>query len=261
MSNRFVQLKSFITYWLDAVDEHSLHSPFFFNFYAEIIKGKLEGSSIDQIEKIRNNLLSDQRTIDLLDLGSGSDQFKEASRKVNEIARTSLSSKKYSHLYARIIRYFGFKTVLELGTSLGVNTLYLASTREANVTTFEGSPAVAEIAQGLFDHTDSTNVQILTGDIGETLIPYLQSVKQVDFAFLDANHRYEPTLNYFRLLLPKIGIHSIVVIDDIHYSSEMEKAWTEIKMNERVNATVDLYRCGIVFFNPSLTRQHFVLQF
>jgi predicted O-methyltransferase YrrM len=78
---------------------------------------------------------------------------------------------------------------------------------------------------------------------------------------MDANHRYEPTLKYFDLLLSKIQHSSVIVIDDIHDNPEMERAWKEIKNHDLVYSSVDLYRCGIVFFDPSLTKQHVVLRF
>ena len=77
---------------------------------------------------------------------------------------------------------------------------------------------------------------------------------------MDANHRYEPTVNYFNSLLRVIHTKSIIIMDDIHYSEEMEKAWKEIKNHELVHASIDLFRCGILFFDPSLNKQHVVLQ-
>ena len=90
---------------------------------------------------------------------------------------------------------------------------------------------------------------------------FLDSVEKIDFAFIDANHRFEPTLSYVDLIMKKIHANSILVLDDIHYSSEMERAWRALQEHERVYTTIDLYRCGLIFFNPSLTKQNAVLQF
>jgi hypothetical protein len=62
-------------------------------------------------------------------------------------------------------------------------------------------------------------------------------------------------------LIQKTDAHSVIAIDDIHHSPEMERAWQTIQSNPRVQTTIDLYRCGLIFFNPSLTRQNVVLQF
>lgn len=261
MKNKFFQLRSFITYWLDAVDEHSLHSPFFFDFYTKTLKTEVIDLKLAHIEELRLKLLSDDRSIEVTDLGSGSTHFISSRRKISDIAGTSLSPRKFSLLYRKIIRRFNCQNLLELGTSFGINTLYLASAKESNVITFEGSPAIAETAQALFDGARADNITLIIGNIDQTLPFHLQSIEKIDFAFLDAHHRYEPTLQYFNGLILKIHEDSVIVLDDIHYSPEMEKAWKEIQTHQRVYATADLYRCGIVFFNPSLNKQHVVLQF
>jgi len=259
LNNSFFRLKSFFTYWLDAVDEHSLHSPFFFELYTKTIKSKTTDAR--SIEQLRQKLLLDNRRIEVTDFGSGSFYSRGSMPRIRDIARTSLSPKKYAQLYQRIIDRFQCENILELGTSLGINTLYLASRATSRVSTFEGSPAISETARALFVTAGADNISIVTGDIDQTLPEHLTGVMKIDFAFMDANHRYTPTLNYFEKLLQKVHEQSVVVLDDIHYSFEMEKAWTAIQHHPQVYATADLFRCGLVFFDPSLNRQHHVLQF
>ncbi|MBA4057247.1 MAG: SAM-dependent methyltransferase [Marivirga sp.] len=261
MNNKLFQLKTYITYWLDAVDEHSLHSPYFFDLYSRSLKAKDVDMKSTEIESFRQQLLTDHSRIDVNDLGAGSNRSRNNSRTINDIARTSLSPKKYSLLYQNIIKRFDSPVVLELGTSLGINTLYLARPDQSHVTTFEGASAIAERARKIFALAGSNNITLILGNIEDTLPHYLRSVNKIDFVFLDANHRYTPTINYFQQLLKKSHQHSVFVLDDIHYSPEMENAWNTIKNHGSVYATADLYRCGIVFFDPSLNNQHVVLQF
>jgi hypothetical protein len=47
-------------------------------------------------------------------------------------------------------------------------------------------------------------------------------------------------------------------MDDIHRSPEMEQAWKEIRTDTVVYASIDLYHCGILFFDTNLNKQHFV---
>ena len=75
---------------------------------------------------------------------------------------------------------------------------------------------------------------------------------------MDANHLYDPTLRYYQLLTKRLYEKSVVVIDDIHRSPQMQKAWNEIKSDVLVYGSVDLYRCGILFFDPMLRKQHFI---
>jgi predicted O-methyltransferase YrrM len=261
LKNRFFQLKSYFTYWLDAVDEHSLHSPFFFELYTTTLKGLPDADSFDTIERFRSKFLSANQCIDVVDFGSGSSLANVSSRRISKIAATSLSPKKYSQLYRRILDRFNCQNILELGTSLGINTLYLASRKGCSVNTFEGSPSLAEAAQKLFHSAGVNNVEVIPGNIDETLPEFIQTAERIDFAFLDANHRYEPTLKYFYAIIRRVHQHSVMVLDDIHYSGEMERAWREIQHHPSVYGTADIYRCGLVFFDPSLNRQNHVLQF
>lgn len=244
------------------MDEHSLHSPFLFDFYTNVLKKKFIVPELDLLRDIKGKLKHDHRIIHVTDLGGGSLSLKTPLRKIADIARVSTTPEKFSMLYAHIIQYYKCKRVLELGTSIGVNTLYLAKSHDAvQVITFEGSPEIANIAQEQFKETKCDTIRIIEGNLDQTLPAYLSAIDQIDFAFIDANHRLEPTVRYVKLLMEKIHPHSILIIDDIHYSKEMEAAWHIIQRNDLVYTTIDLYRCGLIFFNPSLTKQNVVLQF
>ena len=255
----FFQLRSFFNYWLDAVDEHSLHSPFLFDLYTKVIK--IESEGILEIEKLRGKLLKADREIEVNDLGAGSKHTSGSKRTIREIANTSLSDIRFSLLYHRVINHIKAKTIIELGTSFGINTLYLAQKKDVKVYTFEGSDRVAEIAQDTFEFGAAKNIELIKGNIDSTLYSNLSRMPKADFVFMDANHQYKPTLKYFDWLLMKIHDKSVIVLDDIHDSPEMEKAWNELRRHDLVYTSIDLYRCGILFFDPSLNKQHVVLQF
>lgn len=267
------QISSYARYWLDAVDEHSLHSPFFFDLYTKAINSKFQipnfklGTSgqinilpYQGIEQLRQKLLQDQRAIPRSTFGAGSAVVKDASPTVAEIARTSLTPPKYLAAYARVVKHLQYANIVELGTSLGISTLYLAHTPGTRVTTFEGSPQIADIARTTFEFSGAKNITLVEGNIDTTVPAWLLSARSIDLAFIDANHRHEATLRYFTWLLPKLQPGGAIILDDIHYSPEMEQAWTDIKAHKLVYATADLYKCGIAFLDPSLNRQHLTLQ-
>lgn len=253
MPERFFQTGRYISHWLDAVDEHSLHSPFFFDLYRQIIKA--DPKPLDVAENLRSKLLNDTREIHVNDLGTG----RSGKRVIKDIACNSLTPARYSSLYRQLIERFNLRTVIELGTSFGINTLYLAAPG-TSVTTFEGSPEVASIASSTFEFANATNIKLSEGEIDKRLPEELQRISKVDLALLDANHTYAATVRYFNLLVRRIHTRSVMVIDDIHYSREMYQAWTEIKRNPLVHASADLFRCGLLFFDPSLNKQHVILQ-
>jgi len=251
------QLKAFIRHWLHVVDEHSIHSPYFFDFYRNIIKGS--NSPVAEIETLRTQLLNNPLELIVEDFGAGSARLKGSKRKLSDIAKTSLSDPAYSSLYLRIIQFIKAGRIVELGTSLGVNTLYLAQNKKSKVFTFEGSAALANVALTNFEYFNQNNIQLIEGNIDSTLSDFLQDPAKINFALIDANHRYAATMKYFAMLVMRLDEESILVVDDIHWSGEMEKAWNELKANELVYGSIDLFRCGILFFEPGLNRQHYVL--
>ncbi len=102
----------------------------------------------------------------------------------------------------------------------------------------------------------------MNGNFDDLLPGILQNNSNIDLAFIDGNHRKQPTINYFNLLVDKVSSSSILIFDDIHWSKEMEEAWQEIKNDSRVMLTVDLFFIGIVFFkNDFKTKQHFIIRF
>lgn len=241
------------------MDEHSIHSPFFFDFYRNVIKASKKESDDGEAEKLRTALLTNTTEITLNDLGAGSVASSTPKKTLAEIAKVSVSPARLSRLYLAMLRYYDARYVIELGTSMGLNTLYLAQKKDARIFTFEGSPSLINIALTHFESLDKTNVKLIEGNIDTTLPNFLQQTDKVNFVLMDANHRYEPTLRYFNLLIRRLNEKSVVVIDDIHWSKEMEKAWKELTQHKLVYGSIDLYRCGILFFDPALNRQHFVL--
>lgn len=255
----FFRVKTYLNYWLDAVNEHSLHSPFLYDLYEKVIKAETE--SFPEIESLRVKLLEDHREIEVTDLGAGSKHTPNPNRLISEIAKNSLSESKFSALYLRLARHINAKTIIELGTSLGINTLYLAKQKDSHVFTFEGSDSIADIAEISFEFGSANNIELIRGNIDTTLYSNLSRMPKADLVFMDANHQYAATKKYFEWLMMKIHHKSILILDDIHDNPGMERVWRELRKHDLVYVSIDLYRCGILFFDPSLNKQHVVLQF
>ncbi|CAN5507431.1 hypothetical protein BH10BAC4_BH10BAC4_12960 [soil metagenome] len=253
----FFQAKSFLHHWLNEVDEHSIHSPFFYDLYTKTV-AREHRPDVPMLKKLRTSLLDNDTVLSINDLGSGGKKNPQVSRTIAEVALTSLSPSEVALFYLDLIHYAQSHRIIELGSSLGLTTLYLAQKKDAVVFTFEGSHAIANAALTNFEWADQKNIELIEGNIDTTLHRFLDQPQKIDFALIDANHLYGPTMRYYQQLTKRLTEKSIVIIDDIHRSSEMEKAWYEIKSDVLVYGSVDLYRCGILFFDPPLNKQHFV---
>lgn len=241
---------------------HGVHSPFVFDFIQKVLTDKTAYPAYDDIETLRRKLLNDHTPVPMEDYGAGS-RSGPGSKSVAQIARRAAKSPKYGQLLFRIVRYYQPHYVLELGTSLGMSTAYLASAdKNSVVVTGEGNYAVATIAKNNFETSGLTNVRIITGNFQNTLPEMVNAIPHIDLAFIDANHRKQPTLTYFFELMKKITDRSVIIFDDIHWSGEMEEVWEEIKKHPQVMLTVDLFFMGIVFFRPEFkVKQHFRIRF
>ncbi|WP_288343164.1 class I SAM-dependent methyltransferase [uncultured Roseivirga sp.] len=254
------QVLAFLKYWLLQADEHSLHSPFVFNLYNNVIK-TASRSVNPKIEELRNNFLTDQTPIELVDFGAGSRVKSGNQRTVSEIVKNSSTPPKFSALLKSLAVHLELKNIVELGTSLGLNTLYLSEVENSKITTFEGDPSLSTKARKTFSDLGKHNIRLIEGDIDQTLASEINSIDRIDMAYIDANHRYEPTLRYYETILAKCNEISLILLDDIHWSKEMNQAWTEIKSRPEVIVSIDLFEGGLLFFDPKLTRGDYVLRF
>jgi len=240
-----------------------MHSPFIFDFIINVLSDKTQYPAYRQVEKLRQRLLNNKEELDVEDFGAGSSMDKTNKRKISSIAKNAAKPKKYGQLLYRIVQHYKPKTILELGTSLGITTSYLSlANSDARVTTMEGSLSVAATAGRNFNDLQLKNINIVEGNFDFTLQDTVDKSSSADFAFLDGNHRKEPTIRYFNTILDKINNDSVIVVDDIHWSKDMEEAWQVIKNHTSVKCSVDLFFIGIVFFREEFhEKQHFSVRF
>jgi predicted O-methyltransferase YrrM len=270
-----LQLRSLISYFLSAQSEHGLHSPFVFDLYLSTIKKDTTSPDFEAIESIRQQMFQSREQLKITDYGAGSKVNASPMREVRDIAKNSKKSARLGRLFYRLIQKFNYEHIFDLGTSLGLTTMYLAQTNpKANIITFEGCPETAKIANRNFEqfyHRQSithqseirnrkSKIEIIVGNLDEVLEKQVVAAPKIDFVFFDANHRYEPTVRYFETCLQKIHNDSLFVFDDIHWSDEMEAAWEYIKAHPSVTVTIDLFAVGLVFFREQQPKQHFTLR-
>lgn len=202
--------------------------------------------------------MTNNAEINVTDFGTG----KSGPRKISEIARRAAKRQKQGQLLHRILQHQQPKKLLELGTSLGITSLYEASATDfEKFISLEGCPETASIARKAFQQYDFP-VDVITGEFDLNLKSALESLGQVDYVYFDGNHQQKPTLHYFETCLPFAHNNSLFVFDDIHWSPEMEEAWKIIKANPKVRLTIDLFHFGLVFFRAEqLVKEDFVLKF
>ena len=332
----FQLARKYIRYYLTAANGkgHGIHSPFVFDLVINVLNDSRVFPEYAAIEGLRRKLEADPTILSIEDMGAGSASGPAVGviqpggttmqRSISDIARRMAKPRKLGQLLFRIARYYQPERVLELGTSLGLSTAYLAAgatgeagsqlvkttedqrTAEARVQpegkgeekttsvdleagrkrggiteirstqcgagkngggrarvfTIEGAPEVAAVAESNFRALGLENIECTIGNFDQVLKETLDRAGRIDLAFIDGNHRLEPTLRYFDALYGQLSSSAVVIFDDIHWSREMEEAWESIKKDPRVYLSVDLFFIGLVFFRDSFkVKQDFVIRF
>ncbi|MEP2024344.1 MAG: class I SAM-dependent methyltransferase [Reichenbachiella sp.] len=242
------------------MDQHSLQSPFLFQLYQNALNPSTRRRISQQpIEALRAQLFRDNRSISLNKLGSGSSLSVLHSKRISSIAKSGITNRSQSEVLVNLIEHSNCNEILELGTSLGVNTIYLSQADGVNrVTTVEGNKELAKIAEDNFKRLGTQNIELIESDIDHFLD---QNVKLFDFIYIDANHTFAATINYFKKSLQSISDHGLIVLDDINWSLEMRNAWQEIIYKFPNHIYMENNKLGIVFVNVRLERKHYMLQF
>ena len=272
MYSRLQLIRKYIRYYFTASNGkgHGVHSPFVYDFIRNVLNDHRVYDAYAPISALRAGLLKDKTLLEVEDMGAGSAVGGGRKRSVGEIARHAAKPEKLGRLLYRIARYYKSNAVVELGTSLGLSTAYLSCgtggrgenrNKRARVWTIEGAGAVAAVAAKNFRELGLEEITLTVGNFDEMLEGVLNQAEYIDLAFVDGNHRLEPTLRYFHLLMSRCAPSSILIFDDIHWSAEMEEAWERIQGDPRVYMTIDLFFIGLVVLRDEFkVKQHFVIR-
>lgn len=249
----------YVSHLLRSVDEHGIHAPFLYKLLTEAVYNKSVCIDFHSIEDIRKKCLENHTRIEVLDLGAGSRlDGKNKSRSIRFICKSFAKNPRICRVLHNTVKHLQPKTTLELGTSLGISTMYLASGfKDGTVYTIEGCPQTSKLAQQHFNDANIGNVVSINGGFDDVLPDLMRRTGKIDCVYIDGNHTFDATLRYFEMLTPFMHEGSCIIFDDIHWSAGMAKAWEHIVTSSQVTLSVDFFHLGMVFFNSGLSKEHF----
>lgn len=255
-------IKAYFRFLWQSKNEHAVHSPFVFGLVTRCFYDSKSKPEYAVLKQFRNAFHNNHKTIEVTDFGAGSRVFKSNQRKISAIAQNAGISQKRAELLLRIARYFASENILEIGTSLGLATSALGlGNPKAKITTLEGCPQTAAVAQQSFSDFGLPHIEVCVGEFETFLKPENHALPTpFDLVYFDGNHSKQATLQYFDWLLPTAHNDSVWIFDDIHWSADMEEAWEVIKNHPQVTVSIDTFAWGIVFFRREQPKEHFVIR-
>lgn len=252
--------KRYIAYRRRAINRHGVHSPFVYDLIEKVFRKK-HWENKAAIKNLRKQLLKNHTEIEVEDLGAGSRVDNNRRRKVSKIAKVSATPFQKSAMLQRLVDFMNYKTILELGTNLGLTTAVLASAKaNPKIVSIEGAPELAAIAVKNLEKLN-LKAEIIVGSFEDTLDLALGRFEKLDMAYIDGNHRKDATLEYCNAVIDKMHNDSVLIIGDIHWSEGMEEAWKLIKVKPEVRVTIDLFDMGLVFFRKEMTPEHYTIYY
>lgn len=232
---------------------HGVHSPLAYRLCEDVFYNEDSFYAFEKLHLVRKKLLINETELEIEDFGAGSKTFISNQRKIKDIAAKGISTAKQAELLFKLLHFFKSETIIELGTSLGLTTCYLASvSSKSTVYSIEGSTTLTQFAKALAKHQNLANIEFISGNFDPQFKHVLERIEKLDFLYVDGNHSYEASKRYFDLALTKKHNHSVFVFDDIYWSKAMTQAWNEIKQHPHVRLSIDTFYFGILIFDESI---------
>ena len=86
----------------------------------------------------------------------------------------------------------------------------------------------------------------------------IQSVERIDVARLCVDHQSQ---EIYEALLARMSDSSLLMVEGIYQTKESRRFWNRILQDSRTGITLDLYYCGVVFFDHVRTKRNYLINF
>jgi hypothetical protein len=219
---------SWIDYLLKRKSEYKIHSPFVYDFMRKVLNDHGTNRDYDTIYRI--------------------------ARLLDKRKHISYNQRKQSRLLYRLVRYFEPESVVSFGKLSALNTSALALGHLQTKVYLEESDDFLETLNSM----GIVNVSLIQPAEFDS-----EHFKRLNtgFVFFSRDSFEEDTWDYLADCLSHKTSESVFVFEGIHHDRDMQDAWEEIKANEDVSVTFDLYCVGLVFFREGIEKQDFVLKY
>jgi predicted O-methyltransferase YrrM len=263
IAEQVIILKNYLIYMIKSGHRNGqgIHSPFVYDFVANVLFDKKYYQEYAFFQSVRQELTDSGIKIEVNEIGAGSRKFQGNTRRVRDLVKISSVNEKTGRLLFRLASYYKPASILELGTSVGLATVYLAKGWEKSIVyTLEGNNSLCTYATELFRKKGFSNIMVIEGLFDDKLKSIVPLLNGFTLIFVDGNHNYQPTLEYFNYLSKNLNEY-ILIFDDISWSEDMRKAWNDIIFQSRSDVAIDLFRMGIIIRKKDITPGFYCIRF
>jgi predicted O-methyltransferase YrrM len=166
------------------------------------------------------------------------------------VAQNTSVHRPWGTLLMRLVRELRPRSCLELGTGAGISGAYIAAGLELNgsgrLLTIDGSTNLTALAREGFDRLGLGRAEVRLGDLDEVLRALADEAAPIDLAFFDAGKRAPNQHRFLETVIARLAPGAVLVIDDIHWSRELARAWAGSRRDSRFDLATDLWRVGLL---------------
>jgi predicted O-methyltransferase YrrM len=239
-----------------------IHSPYLFEFVHDVVFNASRTEVPEQILRCHRSLKRENSLIPLGKLGTTANVEPSGRRTVGSFVRRSSVNEKYGSLLYRVSRWFKPDMIIELGTGLGISALYLGSgAPDVPLHSIEGNTDRADFAAQLMCRCGMGPVSIHWGEMDEKLEDLMPVLEGRFLAFVDGNHHFGPTVRYVEKLLEGAGEEAVIILHDIYWSRDMQRAWEELLGRPGIRVGIDLFQMGILLLRRDLNKMQVKIKF
>jgi predicted O-methyltransferase YrrM len=244
------RFKEFFLFFISSTTIYKIHAPFAFRLVQQVFEDKSNYYAFPLIESYRNQLKKSKNSIKKIEFGAG----ENPTRSISNLANIDSSPSVKGQQLFKLVNHLQPKSILELGTCIGIGTSYLGHANSAStLQTIEACPNTIKIAEDTLKSCGVSHPQLHNMTFDNYIDQLHNSKTKFDLIYIDGHHNEEATLRYFERLKPFMDSQNCTVIfDDIYWSKGMKRAWQEVKKDDTFKLSIDLFHIGIIFRNNNL---------
>lgn len=224
---RVFRIKAWLRYQLKAHYRggHHVHSPYTYHLFTNVLFERWPYYSFAKIESIRRKM---------------------------KLKESAADGAKYTQLLQRLCATNHAESIIEIGRTSGISTMYLAAndSRSRVYSISDGMPSELFKTAG-YRNIRQEKIKVLEG--------ILEHEEHVDMLLVKSGIRGIDSI--FERFSSKSREGSIFIFEGIHSDEEREKEWKRIQAADGITLSMDLYNIGIVWFRSELKRQHYTVKY